>query len=158
MSRARSKYQKSPTRATLRAYLILKAKTGRWDARYCRYYGVSADVNSATKRFITRGYAAGLVPTSTTGGRHAPGSYHSKHAAADLGLIERHIGKKYGRDKMVKFQRAEERAFRAGRRRGMVELIGPDNRAIVLRGRRADLAEGAGLENQHDNHVHGAFV
>jgi hypothetical protein len=36
----------------------------------------------------------------------------------------------------------------------MVELIGPDNNLIVLRGRHARLPEGSPLENQHDNHVH----
>lgn len=161
---ARKRYVRNPTRATLRAYLILKARTGRWDDRYCRWYNVSPNVNDGCKGFITRGYARGLVPTSTLRFPvSAFSSYHQRRnvfgagMGVDMGLIARHIGTRYGRDKMVGFQRAEEAAFRRGERRRMLELIGPDNKAIVLRGNRTDLVEGVPLEQQHDDHVHGAF-
>lgn len=161
---ARTAYLKHPTRAALRLYLIQKAKRGRWDSRYCRYYGLSPDVNAACKEFITRGYAVGLVPTSTTRWPLSnSGSYHQRRneraegMAVDLGLIERHIGTKYGTDKMANFQRKEHRAFVAGKRKNMLELIGPDNRATILRGVQTDLGEGTALETQHDTHVHGAF-
>ena len=55
---------------------------------------------------------------------------------------------------MRKFQ-AREFAQRAARH--PVELIGPDNNLCVLNGVVCPLGEGSGLENQHDNHIHGAF-
>lgn len=169
---ARKAYLRHPTRATLRLLLIRRAqkavKDGHvlagFDPRMCRYYGVSAKVNDGCKRGIVRGYARGLVPTSTTAGSHAPGSFHLQRndqdegEAVDLGLIETHIGTEYGRDKMVNHQRAELHRFRAGHEPRMVELIGPDNAAIVLRGRETDLVEGTALETAHDNHVHEAYT
>ncbi len=55
---------------------------------------------------------------------------------------------------MHRFQAAE---FRRRRRTRVVELIGPNTRRTVLRGQVARLSEGSPLEQQHDNHVHGAF-
>jgi hypothetical protein len=153
----------SLTRALLRRRLIRTAKRGLYDPRMCAYYGVDPDVNAGCRAFIRRGYAQGLVPTSTTGGTHAPGSFHKqKNAlgegrAVDMGLIESEIGTARGRRRMVAFQVAEHEAHRDGRRTHMAELIGPDNRAVILRKSETDLAEGTPLETQHDNHVHGAF-
>jgi hypothetical protein len=54
-------------------------------------------MDAPCKRFIVRGYAAGLVPTSTTGGQHASGSFHKQKDAAgrgravDLGLRDEHV-------------------------------------------------------------------
>jgi hypothetical protein len=159
--RARREYIQNPTRALLRAYLIIQAKRGKWDKRMCRYYGVSPHVNPGCRRAIVRAYAHGLVPTSTL--RSGSGSYHAARNAAgegkavDFGLIERHIGTKYGRDKLATFQRKEHWRYTKGRI-NPAELIGPNNRLIVLRGAQTDLAEGTALENQHDNHVHEAYL
>lgn len=162
LRRARTAYLRNPSPRLLRRYLILKARTGVWDERYCRHYNVSPSVNFACKRFIVRGYAKGLVPTSTV--RPAgPSSYHSQRdvngdaMAVDLGLVREEIGTRRGLRRMVSLQRSEHSAFAAGKRPRMIELIGPDNRAIVLRGMQVDLAEGSALETQHDNHVHAAF-
>jgi hypothetical protein len=137
----------------LRVYLISKARLGRWDDRYCAYWGVPTGVTGAVRRFITRGYAAGLVPTSTFRPGDT-GSYHSQRRAADLGLRRGLIGTVRGLRRMRRFQAAE---FRRRSRTKVLELIGPDNRRTVLRGQVAPLPEGSSLEQQHDNHVHGAF-
>ena len=52
---------------------------------------------------------------------------------------------------MVRFQTAEFKRFQ---RRGVVELIGPDESITVLRGGSTRLADGSALETAHDNHVH----
>jgi hypothetical protein len=135
--------------------LRLKAKAGIWDSRYCRYYNVPLPTNIHVKRFIMRGFAAGLVVTATTNGRHAPGSLHYSRRAADLGLRSPEVGTARGRRKMEKFQ-AHEFA-RAQRVRGYTELIGPINDKIILRGNNTTLAEHTALEDAHDNHVHGGF-
>jgi hypothetical protein len=159
--RARREYVQNPTRALLRTYLIIQAKRGKWDRRMCRYYGVSPKVNPGCKRAIVRAYAHGLVPTSTL--RDGTGSYHAARNAAgegkavDFGLIERHIGTKYGRDKLTSFQRKEHWRWTKGRI-SPVELIGPSNGMIVLKGKSTYLVEGSPLENQHDNHVHEAYL
>jgi hypothetical protein len=134
-------------------YLVSKARLGRWDDRYCAYWGVPTGVTRPVRRFITRGFAAGLVPTSTFRPSDS-GSYHSQRRAADMGLRRELIGTVRGLRRMRRFQAAE---FRRTRRTGVVELIGPNNRRTVLRGQVARLSEGSPLEQQHDNHVHGAF-
>jgi len=154
-ARARSRYLKHPTDRGLRYYLTLKAKLGKWDDRYCRYYSVPTGVNAATKRFIMRGFASGLVVTATTNGVHAPGSYHGKHQAADMGLRSGEVGTVTGLKKMERFQRAEY--SRRGKTQPL-ELLGPINAMCVLRGSPTVLGEGSTLETQHDNHVHGAFA
>lgn len=169
---ARKRYTRNPSRVLLRRYLILKAQkavrrgnlASGWDPRMCSYYGVSANVNDACKRAIVRGYARGLVPTSTTRPVGAS-SYHSQRnaqgegMAVDLGVVEYEVGPTAaGRRRMVEHQRAEHRLYARGELDRMVELIGPDNHAIVLRDRQTDLGEGTPLETQHDNHVHEAYV
>jgi hypothetical protein len=89
-----------------------------------------------------RGVACHLVVTSTTGGRHAPGSYHSYRPGRAVDMAGT-------RDHMVEFQRqcyANPARYR--------EVFGPANRLCVKNGVRIRLAEGSGLENQHDSHVH----
>jgi hypothetical protein len=147
----RRRYASEKTNRALRLYLIAKAKLGRWDARYCAYNGVDPNVRDAVKRFLTRGYAAGLVPTSTTGGRHAPGSLHYERRAGDVGLRREEIGTPRGLRRMERFQRDE---FRRG---GHTELLGPINDLCVLRAHLSPLEEGTALEDQHDNHVHGGY-
>jgi len=148
------------TNRALIALLRAKGRRNRFDKRMLSYNHVPNDINDHVRQFIARGYGAGLVPTFTTNGQHSAGSFHKMKpgAAADLGLRKELIGTRKGHDRMVKFQRAELKAFRAGRRDHMKELLGPDNRAAVLKGAETDLTEGTALEQQHDNHVHGAFV
>ena len=146
---------------SLRLWLTAKARAGKFDPRMCAYYGVSPKVNADCRKAICRAYAAGLVPTSTlrTG---SGGSYHNQRDAngdgrgVDFGLRRQLVGTQRGLARMIKFQRQEHWRRRAGKI-DPIELIGPDNRLIVLRGRETDLAEGTGLEQQHDNHVHEAY-
>lgn len=152
---------KKKVQPTLYAVLLAKAKLGRFDARMCGYYGPPANVNAACKRFICRMFVAGLVPTFTTNGKHSPTSYHPRGMAVDAGLRRELVGTTRGRKRLVEFQRREHAAFHAGRRPRMLELIGPENTLVVLRGRETDLVEGSALEQQHDGrnaHVHGAFT
>lgn len=120
--------------------LLTKARLRIWDPRFLNGRG---DVDRATRLFIMRAYRAGLRVTSTTGGRHAPGSYHYRRAAADV------VGSQWA---MVRFQRREHRYH--GRRYN--ELFGPVNAACRVNGRPYRLAEGSSLERSHDTHVHGA--
>jgi hypothetical protein len=55
---------------------------------------------------------------------------------------------------MERFQRAE---FNRRANTHPVELIGPINGQVVPSGVPTALTEGQPLEEQHDNHVHGAF-
>lgn len=158
IKKARAAYTRKRSGARLRAYLKLKALAGRFDKRMCAYYGVSPDVNAGCKRAICRAYVGGLVPTSTTGGVHSATSFHSKGQAVDFGLRRDEIGTQKGLRKMQTFQRKELWRFRNKKLRRLVELIGPNNNRIVLRGRETDLAEGDTLEQMHDNHVHEAYL
>src|SRR5687768_10222381 len=83
LARARRRYLNRRTNRRLRIYLQLKARTGRWDDRYCAFSGVSTNVSPAVKRFITRGYAKGLIPTSTV--RSSLPSYHAQKTARGEG-------------------------------------------------------------------------
>lgn len=110
----------------------------RWMLR-----GRPGNVNRRIKRTIRRATNAGLTVTSTTGGRHAPTSYHYSGQAVDVsGSVAR----------MVAFQRAEYR--RGLGNTGYLELFGPDNTACLKNGRQIALGEGTLLEQLHDNHVH----
>jgi hypothetical protein len=156
----RQRYLNKGGRTFLRAYLRVKAARGTYDKRFFSYYNISDNIVDRAKNAATRGYAAGLVPTSTLRFPVGGGSFHNardaqgRGKALDQGLIEKEIGTDVGRRRMVRYQRAEFEAWSNGKRPGMVELIGPDNNLIVLRGRHARLPEGSPLENQHDNHVH----
>jgi hypothetical protein len=145
---------KGSKRPALRIYLQAKARTGRWDSRYCSYYDVSTNVSPSVKRFITRGYAMGLVPTSTRGGQHATESLHYSGRAADLGVRRNEVGKSIQMRRMRRFQASE---YRNRSKHRHAELIGPINGLIILRGQTNPLPEGTSLEQAHDNHVHGAF-
>ncbi len=153
MRRARRKYLDTRADQALRVYLISKARLGLWDERYLLHHGVNGNVNTHVRRFFTRAYAAGLVPTS---GRRAPRfagdrSHHIEGAAGDAGVRRELLGTPEQARRLHAFQRAE---FERRNKTRPAELIGPDNWRNVLRGRQATLAEGTALENQHDNHVH----
>lgn len=107
--------------------------------------GHRRDINWRVKRVIVRGINHGLTVTSTRRGPRFPGdkSWHTQGRAVDM------AGPWAA---MVRFQCSELARFRRFRKHK--EIIGPDNRAIVLRGRETDLTEGTGLETQHDTHVH----
>lgn len=151
---ARARYRKSHSNRALYAYLRAKAAAGIWDSRYCGYFHVPLPSNKSVRRFIMRGYVAGLVPTATTNGTHAPGSLHYQKRAADLGLRGPEINTARGIAKMRRFQSKE---FARRGRYHHTELIGPINNQIVLRGHATALAEHSDLEDAHDNHVHGGF-
>jgi len=154
MKRAKAVFLATGSNKALRIMLVCKARLGRWDERYLMFFGPPGNVTDEVKRYITRGYARGLVPTSTTGGGHAVGSLHFAGRAADMGLRTELIGTPKGLQRMERFQRAE---FKRRLQTRAVELIGPINNLVVLGGFVQPLTEGAPLEQQHDNHVHGAF-
>lgn len=139
---------------TLAVRLRAKARLGRWDARYCAYFHVPVPSNPRVRAFITRGYAAGLVPTATTNGRHAAHSLHYLRRAADMGLRGPEVGTARGLRKMARFQKSE---FRKRAKYHHTELIGPTNARCILGGRVSPLREHTTLEDAHDNHVHGGF-
>jgi hypothetical protein len=129
--------------------LQAKAKLGRWDPRMLN--GHDGNVTPATKRFIRRGVAAGLVCTSTTGGTHAPNSFHyqrwhGKGRAADLAAPMTRVGLW----RMKLFYRREYRREKANRGTQYSELFGP-GRHYIKNGQRFP-----GQFPGHGNHVHGA--
>lgn len=141
------------TRHTLRA----KARLRRFDARM--WSGHPPLSNSGCRRAVMRAWKHGLIVTSTTDGGHAPNSYHYQHRAVDFGLVGSEIGTARGARRLRKFQYSEFAYWqKPGKLTHLVELIGPVNVLIVLRGVRQPLAEGTALENMHDNHVHEAYV
>jgi hypothetical protein len=162
---ARRAYRAKPTNTRLRALLWLKAKAQRYDPRMCLHYGVDPKVNEGCRRAICRAYAAGLVPTSTTGGAHATGSWHFRKSPSnegcgvDIGVRrEDGPGTERAMRRLEAFQLREIARFRLGKMPGdLVELIGPANLHVVLKDQEADLVEGSDLEQAHDNHVHLAF-
>lgn len=154
LRKARRRYRLKPTNTHLRWYLNAKARLGLWDHRMHSYYNVPTNVNKHVKAFIVRGWRHGLVPTATTNGTHAIHSMHYSGDAADLGSRR---GDKNPTRRKQRFQEAEYSAWRKGKRRSMVELIGPNNNAVVLGGQHSPLAEHSSLEDAHDNHVHGGF-
>ena len=154
MRRARQVFAATGSNEALRVMLICKARLGRWDDRYCLFFGPPTDVTDDVKRFITRGYAKGLVPTFTTNGTHSAESFHGQHRAADIGLRSDLVGTQKGLKRMESFQRAE---FNRRAKTHPIELIGPINDQTVLSGTVQPLPEGHPTEDQHDNHVHGAF-
>jgi hypothetical protein len=157
MLNARHAYYKHPSREGLRIFMHYKALLGRRDHRQFAYYGKNPNVVLGAKDAARRMNAAWLVVTSTTDGAHAPGSYHAQRKAVDGGLIERLIGTSDGLKRLVKYQRAEFRAWQKGKRPHLIELLGPDNNACVLNGHATTLVAGSPLEIQHNNHVHEAF-
>lgn len=133
----------------MRAYLRHKALAGMWDKRMLN--GCPDTRHTPTRRYIMRGVAAGLVTTATSNGEHAPGSFHKTGQAADMGLRPAEVGTKKGLGKLRKFQAREFRNWHRYH-----ELLGPTNAQAVLGGYLTTLTEGSDLEQQHDNHVHGA--
>jgi hypothetical protein len=118
--------------------------------------GHPSNIDRACKRFIRRGVNHGLICTATTNGVHAVHSWHHPDAhgighAADMGLEARLVGTQEGLRRMVGFQHHESQNPSR-----FNELFGPDNWTNVKNGSHMTLAEGTALENQHDNHVHGA--
>jgi hypothetical protein len=109
--------------------------------------GTAGNISPAAKKFVVRAVNAGLYVTSTTGGKHAPTSYHYDKP------LGRAVDVAGPWDKMVAFQRAES----ARRAADYLELFGPDNTVQVRNGQRFAFSEGEALENLHDTHVHGAL-
>lgn len=156
LSQARKRYMAKPTKAALRTYLNVKAKAGVFDRRMCADYGVPVPMNASVRKAICRAWVAGLVPTATSNGTHAPGSYHKTGQAVDFGLRPPEVGTLAGLNKLITFQRKEFWRARVGKIKP-VELIGPTNNLVILRGGRSPLVEGTTLEQMHDTHVHEAY-
>ena len=164
LDEARTEFIAHPTNENLKAFLTLKARLGRFDKRMCMHFNVDPHVNAGCRAAICRAYAAGLVPTSTTGGTHAPGSFHTRKnghgegQAVDFGVRRNLVGTAKAAQLLASFQLKEHARFHNHKlHHDLVELIGPINTLIVLRDVETDLAEGTALENQHDNHVHEAY-
>ena len=127
-----------------------KAARGKWDKRFLNGF---PDVSSKLYPVIMEAVARGLVVTSTTGGRHAPGSFHYSGRAVDFGVRPGLIGTQFAVVRLARFQRH----LHAKHGRRLTELFGPSNRANRKYGKPIVLAEGSGLEQLHDNHVHVAI-
>lgn len=158
--RARRKYLRNRHNRTLRTYLVLKARLGIFDRRYFSYWGLDDPderVTPTLNKIATKAYGMGLVPTSTTGGAHADGSYHKQRDSQgrgkglDIGNRRELVGTAKGMARMLKLQRW---AHSRWRKLGLAELLGPDNSLAVLRSTETNLSEGTSLEEMHDTHVH----
>lgn len=159
LHRARRRFTATHSDRALRVFLISKARLGLWDPRYCLHFGPNPDVNDKVKKFVTRGFAAGLVPTSLRRAPRFPGdhSHHIDGNAGDMAPRRELAGTAKGMRRMLRFQASE---LKRARRTSLVELelIGPNNLEIILRGQETDLVEGTALEDQHDTHVHEAVI
>lgn len=155
--RARRKYLRTRSSKALRTYLVLKARLGIDDDRFFSYWGVDRNVTPTLRKIARKGYAMGLVPTSTTGGIHATGSYHGRKdpqgrgRGLDMGNRKDLAGTSKGTARMIRLQRW---AHHNWRKLGLAELIGPDNNLTVLRSKETNLGEGSALEQMHDTHDH----
>jgi hypothetical protein len=101
---------------------------------------ITMALSAAVWHCISDGHRYGLVVTSTTGGVHAPGSYHYISRAADQAgsyanmiRLQRHLYK----------TRAKWR-----------EVFGPNDYMMVKNGAPLHLSGSSALALQHDNHVH----
>lgn len=124
-----------------------KAARKQWDRRFLNG---RPDVSSKLYPLIMEAVARGLEVTSTTGGVHAPTSFHYQGRAVDIGVRPGLVGSRLAHWRLVRFQRHVHNAH--GRR--LSELFGPSNRANRKWGKALTLPEGSGLEQLHDNHVH----
>lgn len=126
--------------------------------------GHPPNVTRRVKATINRAHKHGLIVTATTDGVHATASWHTplagrnrKGCAVDVGFSVRDLQRltvEQRRAKLVAFQVAEYRYAKRFKFRTFLEILGPDNRYVLMRGERADLVEGSALETQHDSHCH----
>ncbi|HWM11066.1 MAG TPA: hypothetical protein VNO82_17045 [Solirubrobacteraceae bacterium] len=98
---------------------------------------------------IAEAAAAGLVVTSTTGGTHAPGSFHYRARAVDLGFP----GNPFSAEGQRTFIRFQHKLARTPGR--FAELIGPDVHKNVKNG--GFIRYSASTEAAHKNHIHCAI-
>ena len=98
---------------------------------------------------IVTAHRFGLVVTSTTGGTHAPGSFHYQGRAVDFGVA----GNPYSADAQRRFVAFQHQLARHPA--GLAELIGPDVARNVKYGRFTRYP--AATEQAHKNHVHCAI-
>jgi len=98
---------------------------------------------------IVAAHRFGLVVTSTTGGTHAPGSFHYQGRAVDFGVA----GNPYSADAQRRFVAFQHQLARHPA--GLAELIGPDVARNVKYGRFTRYP--AATEQAHKNHVHCAI-
>ena len=98
---------------------------------------------------IVAAHRHGLIVTSTTGGTHAPGSFHYQGRAVDFGVA----GNPYSADAQRRFVAFQHQLARHPA--GLAELIGPDVARNVKYGRFVRYP--AATEQAHKNHVHCAI-
>jgi hypothetical protein len=100
----------------------------------------------ALLKVIADAASHGLVVTSTTGGGHAPGSYHYSGQAVDLGVI----GSPFTADAQRRYVAFQRKLARNPRR--LRELIGPDVTKLIKNGRFTRYPPET--ETAHRNHLH----
>lgn len=132
----------------MNAELRRKAKRKQWDQRFLNG---KPETRRALRPIIMEAVARGLVVTSTTGGRHAPTSFHYSGRAVDIGVES---WSPLSTARLLAFQRHLHKVHG----RGLAELFGPNNYANRKWGRPLRMPEGSGLESLHDNHVHVAVA
>ena len=98
---------------------------------------------------IVAAHRHGLVVTSTTGGTHAPGSFHYQGRAVDFGVA----GNPYAAEAQRRFVAFQHQLARHPA--GLAELIGPDVSRNIKYGRFTRYP--AATEAAHKNHVHCAI-
>jgi hypothetical protein len=115
------------------------AKKGIWRREFLRAYGPTGpelgDVTPRCKREIMRAIARGAVVTSTTGGTHAPGSYHYqrvsyKSSSGQWRLGGRAVDIGGGRVALWRVYRDTRARERAHRNAQYDELFGPGNEYV----------------------------
>jgi hypothetical protein len=105
--------------------------------------GKPGNINSECKWFLAVAVVKfKLTCTSTTGGVHAPTSFHYSGRAIDVAGSW---------DRMVAYQRWLLKVVGPG---SMHEMFGPDDELNADNGIRITLGSGTFLEDLHDTHVH----
>lgn len=138
-----------------------RASKGIWQGEFLRAYGPNGprlgDVTPRVKREIMRAIAVGCVVTSTTGGTHAPGSWHYQKSSYRSSSGKWRIGGRAadlggGRIALWRYYRDARRRERAKSSPQFHELFGPGNE-YVKEGRFY-----SGQFPDHTDHVHVAPV
>ena len=98
-------------------------------------------------RIIRRAAEHGLVVTSTTGGRHAPTSWHFKGLAVDFGVGPGLVGTPEHTRRLKAFQQAMAKDAPH-----LLELFGPIRNLGVKNGSRIVIPDS--IWRTHQDHVH----
>jgi hypothetical protein len=101
---------------------------------------ITLELTSAVWHCISDAHRYGLVVTSTTGGVHAPNSYHYRSMAADVA------------GSMTNMLRMQRHLYTTHAR--WLEVFGPSGYMSVKNRAPLHLNEGSALALEHDDHVH----